>query len=313
MTVKLLVGWKDPRTGREYKCSDLLTTDPATETGLVSAKQADTNLSGGNVWTPPPAQNNIDCSSWLRSNPLTVALIGVPFVIPPGDGAANGLQFTGSAGAFTLSAAIMTNAWNALKGCWCYLSANFGGSAYPAGWYWAVFSSDTAGILYTDTYISGIPRRPASPTAFSVNLSGWLTTPTAEVTGPTGFLLPAGSMGPSGALKTHLRCLGNATANKVYRFYLGSTLVLYVGSVTASPNFEFLLSTANQGVPNLQINSRQAGSTGVGVSGTTFAGGVENTSVDTSVDNIISISLQASSTTTCTILLHVDVTVTYGE
>ena len=39
MTVKLLVGWKDPRTGREYKCSDLLTTDPATETGLVSAKQ----------------------------------------------------------------------------------------------------------------------------------------------------------------------------------------------------------------------------------------------------------------------------------
>ena len=49
MTVKLLVGWKDPRTGREYKCSDLLTTDPATENGLVSAKQADTNLSGGNA------------------------------------------------------------------------------------------------------------------------------------------------------------------------------------------------------------------------------------------------------------------------
>ncbi len=67
--------------------------------------------------------------------PLAVMSVGTPFVIPPGDGAAVGLQFTGSAGAYTLSAAIITNGWNWLKnGFWLYLPANFGGSAYPAGW-----------------------------------------------------------------------------------------------------------------------------------------------------------------------------------
>lgn len=313
MTVKLLVGWKDPRTGREYKCSDLLTTDPATETGLVSAKQADTNLSGGNAWTPPPAQNNTDWSMWLRSNPLNVASIGVPFVLPPGDGAANGLQFTGSAGAFTLSAAILNNAWNVLKGCWMYMPASFGGSTYPAGWYWAVFSSDTAGILYTETYVSGRPARPATQTPFSTNLSGWLTTTTAEVTGPTGFLVPGGAMGNSGILKTHLRGLGNTTANKIFRLYLGATLVTYVGSVTVSPDFEVLVSSANQGVPNLQINSRQAGLTGVGAAGATFSVGTESSSADTSMDQIFSLSLQISTTAGCAILMHADVTVTHGD
>jgi len=300
MTVRLLSGWKDPRTGREYKCSDLLTTDPATETGLVSAKQADTNLSGGNAWVPPASQNTIDASEWLNSTPICIASIGVPFIIPPGDGSANGLQFTGSLGAFTLSAAILTNSWNVLKGCWMYMPASFGGSTYPAGWYWAVFSSDTAGILYTQT-------------PFSTNLSGWLTTTTAEVTGPTGFLVPGGAMGNSGRLKTHLRCLGNATANKIYRAYLGATLTAYVGSVTTNPDLECLLSSVNQGVQNLQINSRQAGSTGVGVSGGTFSVGAENSSADTSIDQILSLSLQISTTAACAILIHADVTVTHGD
>lgn len=313
MTVRLLSGWKDPRTGREYKCSDLLTTDPATENGLVSAKQADTNLSGGNAWVPPASQNTIDASEWLNSTPICIASIGVPFIIPPGDGSANGLQFTGSSGAFTLSAAILANSWNVLKGCWMYMPASFGGSTYPAGWYWAVFSSDTAGILYTETYVSGRPARPATQTPFSTNLSGWLTTTTAEVTGPTGFLVPGGAMGNSGRLKTHLRCLGNATANKIYRAYLGATLTAYVGSVTTNPNLECLLSSVNQGVQNLQINSRQAGSTGVGVSGGTFSVGAENSSADTSIDQILSLSLQISTTAACAILIHADVTVTHGD
>ena len=313
MTVRLLSGWKDPRTGREYKCSDLLTTDPATENGLVSEKQADTNLSGGNVWVPPASQNTIDASEWLNSTPICIASIGVPFIIPPGDGSANGLQFTGSSGAFTLSAAILANSWNVLKGCWMYMPASFGGSTYPAGWYWAVFSSDTAGILYTETYVSGRPARPATQTPFSTNLSGWLTTTTAEVTGPTGFLVPGGAMGNSGRLKTHLRCLGNATANKIYRAYLGATLTAYVGNVTTSPDLECLLSSVNQGVQNLQINSRQAGSTGVGVVGGTFSVGTESSSADTSVDQIYSISLQISTTSACAILMHADATVTYGE
>ena len=57
MTVRLLVDWKDSRNGREYKCSNLLTTDTATEDGLVNAKQADTNLAGGTTWSRPALAN----------------------------------------------------------------------------------------------------------------------------------------------------------------------------------------------------------------------------------------------------------------
>ena len=240
-----------------------------------------------------------------------IAAIGTPFVILPGDGAAVGMFFTGTAGAFTLSAAILTNAWNALKGCWCYLPANFGGKTYPAGWYWAVFSSDTAGILYNNTYSSGIPTRPATLTPFSDNLAGWLTQTTAEVTGPTGFTLRGLSMGKNGSLKAHLRGLGNSTASKFYKIYLGSTLVQYIQPVTTSVNWEMVVSTCNQGSDALQINSRQQTPTGVGVAGTVMVGG-ESTSVDTSIDQNLSISMQISTTAACAILLHADVSVTYG-
>ena len=242
--------------------------------------------------------------------PQQIAAIGVPFCILPGDGAAAGLQFTGTAGAFTLSAAILTSAWNALKGCWCYMPSGFGRTAYPAGWYWAVFSSDTAGVLYTDTYVSGRPTRDFSPTAFPVNLSGWLTQTTSEITGPTGFTLRGGSMGPNGSLKAYLRFLGNTTGTKTYRVYMGSTIVLQT-SPTTSPNTEQLMSCRNQGVETLQNNSRSAAPTGVGVAGASVSG-LEYTSADTSVDQTVSLSLQISATGSCAILLHADLTATYG-
>lgn len=239
-----------------------------------------------------------------------IAAIGTPFVILPGDGAAVGMFFTGTAGAFTLSAAILTSAWNLLKGCWCYLPANFGGFTYPAGWYWAVFSSDTAGILYNTTYTSGSPIRPTSPTPFVDNLAGWLTQVTSEVTGPSGFTLLAGSIGKSGALKAYLRFLGNTTGTKTYRVYVGSTIILQT-SPTTSPNSEQLMSCRNQGVETLQNNSRAVAPTGVGASGATVSG-FEYTSADTSINNDLSISLQISANTACAILLHADITATYG-
>ena len=311
MTVKLLADWKDPRSGKEYRALNLLTTDAATETGLVSAYQAETNLTGGTAWSTPAAADSTDRSEWLRETPLTIASIGVPFIIPPGDGAAVGLQFTGTAGAFTLSAAILTNAWNALKGCWMYLTASFGGSTCPAGWYWAVFSSDTAGIVYTDTYVSGKPVRPSSPVAFSIDLTGRLTSTTSEVTGPTGFTLLGGSMGPSGTLKAHSRMMGNITANKTFKIYLDSTQVAFFGTLTTNPNSESIVSVRNQASESLQLCSHQLANPGVGqVAGSFLAN--EYAAIDTTTDKTLSYSLQISTNAACAILLHADVSVTYG-
>ena len=242
--------------------------------------------------------------------PQQIAAIGVPFCILPGDGSTTGLQFTGSAGAFTLSAAILTNAWNALKGCWCYMPSGFGRSGYAAGWYWAVLSSDTAGVLYTDTYVSGRVTRAFSPTAFPVNLAGWLTQTVSEVTGPTGLVLPGGSMGPSGNIKIHARGSGNITSTKSFRHYLGSTAI-FTTQPTTSPSYEFLVVTANQGSESLQSNARVSAVTGVGLNSAACTA-AEASSINTSADQPYSVSLQISATSGCAVLLHSDVTATYG-
>ena len=242
--------------------------------------------------------------------PQQIAAIGTPFAILPGDGSTTGLQFTGSAGAFTLSAAILTGAWNVLKGCWCYMTANFGGRTYPAGWYWAVFYSDTAGVLYADTYVSGRPTRDFSPTSFPVNLSGWLTQTTSEVTGPTGFTLRGGSMGPSGTVKTHWRIIGNTTNTKTYREYLGLTAVATMG-VTTSPVSEILTSVFNQGDSQKQITSAANAMPGVGTAFSSFTVS-SAAAIDTDSDQAVSISMQISTNSACAILLHADVSVTYG-
>jgi len=240
-----------------------------------------------------------------------IAAIGTPFAILPGDGAAVGMFFTGTAGAFTLSAAILTNAWNALKGVWCYLPANFGGKTYPAGWYWAVLSSDTAGILYNNVYRLGVPTRPATLIPFVDNLAGWLTQTTSEVTGPTGFTYRGGSMGPNGILKTHIRAMGNTTANKAFKSYLDSTAIMVLSPITTLPNFESLTSVLNQGSESLQIISRNVALSGVGNAGGSFVAG-ESSVINTAVDANLSFSLQINTTAACAILLHADVSVTYG-
>ena len=242
--------------------------------------------------------------------PQQIACIGTPFVILPGDGAAAGLQFTGSAGAFTLSAAIVTNAWNLLKGAWCYMPSGFGRSGYPAGWYWGVFSSDTAGVLYSDTYVSGRPVRDFSPTAFPVNLSGWLTQTTAEVTGPTGIIIPGGSIGKNGTLKTHWKTAGNVGGTKTYKQYFDATIAGLLSSTT-SPMYEALTSVCNQGDESKQVLSHTNSLSGVGT-GFTSINANASTSIDTSVDKTLSFSLQISVNTAAAILLHADVTVTYG-
>ena len=187
------------------------------------------------------------------------------------------------------------------------MPSGFGSSGYAAGWYWAVFSSDTAGVLYSDTYVSGRVTRDFSPTAFPVNLTGWLNQTAAEITGPTGFTLEGGAMGKNGVIKSHIRTLGNNSGTKTYRVYLGSA-VIGMMTPTTYPNMEVILSSRNQGIETLQNNSR---TTGVGQAGATVTA-AEYTAVDTTVPQNIAISLE-SSALLCTILLHADFTVTYGE
>ena len=278
------------------------------------------------VWVSAPVQDNGALFSRFEKAgfghrikpslipvPWTVMASGVPFVIPPGDGASAGLSFSGAAGAFTLSAAIVTSQWQLLKACWIYFAAGSLGyfDSTTAGWYYAEFSSDTAGTVYAARYTSGNTAPPATKTEFPANLSGFITTTTAEITGPNGFVLPAGSLGLSGVLRADFRLHGATAGNKIFALYAGATKIANVGSVGASPDTHQQVMTQNQGVANRQLNSRSASPTGIAGSGSTIAA-TEYASFDSSVDQSLSASLQVSATSSCAILSGLFVTAQYG-
>jgi hypothetical protein len=118
-------------------------------------------------------------------------------------------------------------------------------------------------------------------------------------------------MGKNGALKTHLRTAGNVTTNKTYKLYLGSAVAAFFGAMSTNPNAELISSTKNQGSESLQINSPQASNTGVGLVTNGFQSGAYS-AADTAIDQTLSISLQISTTAACAVLLHADITCTYG-
>lgn len=248
------------------------------------------------------------------SSANVIAVSNIPFLIMPGDGSANGCQFTGTNGEFTLSAAIIANIGTSLAGCYAYFSAGFGGSSLPAGLYWTEFSSDTAGIVYADTYTSGTPRRPVTKTPITPNLSGWVTATTTAVTGPTGFVLPKNALGKNGMLQAFVGQAGSISGNKQFRLLIDSTAAILTGS-TSSPVGEVLHTLTCSDSTSLKQAGRAfpSGSGGVGVFATAFqAAGLVSVETGAS-DTIVSFSIQGSSNVAAPVLLRAYVTATYGE
>lgn len=83
----------------------------------------------------------------------------------------------------------------------CYMSfpANAIAAGVPAGNYYVVMSSTTAGTIYNNTYTTGKPTIPASPTAFVTTGPGAYVQLTTAIT-LTQLTLRGGAMGPAGQL-----------------------------------------------------------------------------------------------------------------
>lgn len=249
------------------------------------------------------------------SSANVVASSTVPFWLPPGDGGATGLAFSGNGGDFTLSAAIIANIGTSLAGGYCYFDAGFGGSSLPAGWYWTEMSSDTAGKVYLETYAtgSGQPRRPATKTTIPVDLTGRITGSTSEIIGPSGFVLPGGALGKNGSLTVVKKTCGSTTGNKNHRVRINGTQ-FFLGGTSASPMCEMSGVTTCVDSHTEKISGRPGGGalTGFGVSTTTYST-AQYVSVDTSIDTEISVSLQGSVNTSAPILLGFSLVATYGD
>ena len=245
-----------------------------------------------------------------------IAQSNIPFLIMPGDGGANGCTITGTAGAFTLSAAILANTGATLAGCYAYFSANFGGSTLPAGWYWTEFSSDTAGIAYANTYSSGTPRRPATKTPISVNLTGRITATTNEVAGPSAFLLPKTALGENGSLRASLHQSGSTAGTKSYRVRgddSGTTALVLTGTAGSPVLYgDYLVQCLGSHTRKYLGRTDSTVYTGSGAVGGLVAA-TSTVDLDTSTDLRLSVSLRGSTNLAAPILISALITANYGE
>ena len=245
---------------------------------------------------------------YLLGIPRTTFQTAFPFVLPPGDGGTNGLTFTGGGGgAFTLSAAPMTGLFSGLSssGSYVYLPANAGGSGCAAGWYYCVFSSDTAGTIYGDQYTGGQPQIVGSPGAFGGAPSGRITSPTSEVTAISGInLLPVGA---NGSVMFFPRVNGDTSATKTYRIRAGGTTLVLESNI-ALPNVERGIVVRCRGTTGNETSSRH----GAGIGQAFNSINTDFLNVNLSGNPALTATMQMSENTGCAVLLGLIVDQRYG-
>lgn len=179
-----------------------------------------------------------------------LAVCAIPFVIAPTGTMANN-------GAITLGTALPAT----YASCYLNLPANAIQAGSSAGWYFCQMSSTTAGTVFNNTYSSGTPSIPSSPTAFVSTGPGAYTGVTTAQTGPQ-ITIPAGSMGQNGVLRaTHFWSTPNNANNKTLNLTVGGTS-FYSAVVTTFANNAIQTDIFNRGSQAIQISPAQ-GSAGV--------------------------------------------------
>lgn len=178
--------------------------------------------------------------------------LGVPYILGKG-----GIPFIAlSSGSVAANGAIsaITSLGVTYASAYCWFPANILATVKAAGWYYCTFSSATAGTAFLDTYTSGIPVIPASPTAVTDG-KGAFTGETAEVFGPT-VTVPANSMGKNGQLRTNVQyyMTSNANAKRGIVRFSGNAGTTFQNTVLDSNAGAFgPCVISNRGATNSQI------------------------------------------------------------
>jgi hypothetical protein len=201
--------------------------------------------------------------------------VAIPFVIAPTGTMANN-------GAITLGTALPTTYAN----CYINLPANAISAGSAAGWYFCQMSSATVGTVFNNTYTSGTPAIPASPTAF-------VTTGPGAYTGVTGTVnaqaisIPANTLGANGVLSYQANWSFPSNGNnKTASITFGGSAVLS-NTQTTQATLSVKKSIQNRGATNAQFGDNGTAGTGVGTSG--------NSNAFLAVDTTTALTLQFAS------------------
>ena len=102
-------------------------------------------------------------------------------------------------------------------------------------------------------------------------------------------------MGPNGTLTFATSVFGDSSAtNKTHRVRDNSSVVLTQFATSTNSCADYLMSVKNRGVQNAQVGPR---SVGFGVGGSSIGGTWQYATIDTSVDQTLTVSIQLSANT----------------
>jgi hypothetical protein len=238
---------------------------------------------------------------------------GIPFWLPPGDGGANGLIFTGTRGVFTLSAAApMQYAVAFTRSCYCYLPPGSGGLV-TGGWYWCQMSDDTNGEIFQEMYSgTGQPAYISSPTAHPNLTPGRITQTLSEVTA-IAVTVPGNCIGPNGILRALFASRQtNSATTKGARVKIAGISFGATGGSTTACVLDYESWIQNQGTS--QKHSRVSGNAGRAHASTTTMTSTDSsgTLLDTSVDTQFTGILYLGAATDSVIAVFRKVSVEYG-
>lgn len=144
----------------------------------------------------------------------------------------------------------------AYPSAFCYFPANILATTIAAGWYYCTFSTTTAGIAFLNTYTSGTPTSPASPTAVTDG-KGAFTGVITEIFGHT-ITVPANAMGANGAIRVVVSAAANNNADGKtlsLRFSGNAGPQLIIQSVASQPQAGGTFLISNTGATNAQLSS----------------------------------------------------------
>jgi hypothetical protein len=171
-------------------------------------------------------------TQWVQAAPYVLLQGGIPTGIGPSGSFANN-------GVWTAGTAIAINSV-AYAACYLYFPGNSIFTGSKAGIYYTEMSTTTAGIVYSNIYITGNPVAPAVKTPFVCTGPGAYTQTTASVR-LIQATIPANILGINGRLKTDTLWSNNNSAG------------------TKSFNVLFGVSSSNSSIGNTENETTNTG------------------------------------------------------
>lgn len=165
-----------------------------------------------------------------------------------------------------------------------YFPAGAIASGSAAGFYYGVCSSTTAATIYNNTYTSGTPQIPNTPTPFVTTGPGAYTQTTGSNIAAYTLVIPGNTIGPNGSIwlvgsRSNNNSAGFKTLTGNYGSYAFGTL-----AETTQTGFVIAGGFSNRGVANVQVTLYN-GVLGTGAGAQVF-GAIDSTSTQNLVMNM---------------------------